>query len=107
MDRMYRINEQKRGTGKVLSRERSLELKNIQKEMLDLSNQLKECKDCEEWFCVFCDNENCYNNEKTEPCFGNDPGRPCDSRRDIPGHCKDCDELACVGCDNEPTKKTK
>jgi hypothetical protein len=95
MGQMFRINEQKRNSRAPLSKEREEELEKVRIKLDNISKQLKSCKDCEEWFCWTCDNENCLNNEK-ETCI-----EECSQAKDWKPHCKDCDEMQCVTCDNE------
>jgi|GEM_PF-1461225 len=97
MGQMFRINEEKKGSGKPLSRERGLELEKILKNLTSIENRLKACKDCEEWICWTCDNEGCPNNEMEPGCYTGE----CTKHGDLQPHCKDCDEWQCVSCDNE------
>lgn len=59
--------------------------------------QVHACKDCDEWTCVTCDNENCPNQEKEPGCYTGD----CTKQGDLKPKCKDCDEWTCITCDNE------
>jgi len=97
MGQMFRINEQKKGSGKPLSKERGLELEKIQKDIASIGDQLRACKDCEEWVCWTCDNESCPGGDKNPGCYSGE----CTSPGDLKPKCKDCDEWQCVTCDNE------
>jgi hypothetical protein len=65
------------------------------------------CKDCDEWQCYSCDNENCENNEMVPNCTGvkdyvePTPCAKCEHVNDCNPVCKDCDEWQCHTCDNE------
>jgi len=97
MEKMFRVNEQKRKTGSDMSMERNMEMGEYQKHSTNVTDPLKSCKDCDEWLCVTCDNEGCPKQDKEPGCYEGD----CTKKGDLKPKCKDCDEWACVTCDNE------
>ncbi len=95
---VFRINKDQTRTPNAASQERMNELNSVARKLTNLTESIRNCKDCEEWFCWTCDNENCPRGDKCDP--SNDQIDCSLAKDDIP-RCKDCDEWQCVQCDNE------
>lgn len=85
MPGMYRINQPQHGADE--------QMKN---NSMTSGLQAEACKNCDEWACITCDNENCPK-DKEPGCYSGE----CVKQGDLLPKCKDCDEWACITCDNE------